>query len=336
MKINLKSYLPILEWGKDYTSKIAVNDLVVAVIVTIMLIPQSLAYAQLAGLPPEVGLYASMAPLIMYAIFGTSRSLSVGPVACISLMTLAAVAPIATAGTSEYLAAAMTLALLTGFFLIILRILQTRVYLKFYELSGNGRTGHCAWTPDCSKPADTDSGNSMEGGSFLPMIISVIKNIDQINIYTAVIGVSAVIFLLLVKKYLVTILTGIGLGKGLAGILAKMGPVIAIVITMLIVSGLGLEKQGVKIVGEVPQGLPGIVFPPFDLELWSQLATPAILIAVLSYVGSISVAQTLASKKRQHIDPNQELLALGAANIGASMFRWLPSSRRFFPIDCQL
>lgn len=118
MKVNLKSYLPILDWGASYNSKTLVNDSVVALIVTIMLIPQSLAYAQLAGLPAEVGLYASMAPLVMYAVFGTSRTLSVGPVAMTSLMTLAAVAPLAAAGTPEYLGAAITLAMLTGLFQI--------------------------------------------------------------------------------------------------------------------------------------------------------------------------------------------------------------------------
>ena len=108
-----------------------------------------------------------------------------------------------------------------------------------------------------------------------------------------------------------------------------MGPVIAIIITILIVSGLGLEKQGVKIVGEVPKGLPSLVFPPFDLKLWSQLVTPALLIAILAYVGSLSVAQTLAAKKRQHINPNQELFALGAANIGAAMSGGFPVAGGF-------
>ena len=119
------------------------------------------------------------------------------------------------------------------------------------------------------------------------------------------------------------------MGKGLAGILAKMGPVIAIIITILCVAGFGLDNQGVKIVGTVPAGLPDIAFPPFDLSLWSQLATPAILIAIIGYVASVSVAQTLAAKKRQHVDPNQELLALGAANIGASLSGGFPVAGGF-------
>jgi SulP family sulfate permease len=120
-----------------------------------------------------------------------------------------------------------------------------------------------------------------------------------------------------------------GIGKGLAGILAKMGPVIAIIITILIVAGLGLDKEGVKIVGTVPSGLPSIAFPPFDLDLWSKLITPALLIAIVGYVASFAVAQTLASKKRQHIDPNQELIALGATNIGASISGGFPVAGGF-------
>jgi SulP family sulfate permease len=157
----------------------------------------------------------------------------------------------------------------------------------------------------------------------------LVKNFSQVSINTAAIGISAVIFLLLVKKYFASLLTMTGMSKKLAGTIAKMGPVIAIIITILIVSGLGLDKQGVKIVGAVPKGLPSPVFPPFDLNIWSQLVTPALLIAILAYVGSLSVAQTLAAKKRQHINPNQEFFALGAANIGAAVSGGLPVAGGF-------
>jgi SulP family sulfate permease len=329
MKINIQTYLPILEWGKTYTSKIAVNDLVVALIVTIMLIPQSLAYAQLAGLPPEVGLYASMAPLILYAIFGTSRSLSVGPVAMTSLMTLAAVAPLATAGTPEYMGAAVALAMITGLILLVFGFLKFGFITNFISFPVMAGLGTAVGLQIATSQMAPVLGVPLEGGSFLAQIISLFKNFSQVSTLTAAIGVSSVIFLLLVKKYLASLLTKTGMSKRLAGTLAKMGPVIAIIITILIVSGLGLEKQGVKIVGEVPKGLPSLVFPPLDLKLWSQLVTPALLIAILAYVGSMSVAQTLASKKRQHINPNQELFAMGAANIGAAISGGLPVAGGF-------
>jgi sulfate permease, SulP family len=325
----LRSYFPILEWGVVYNRQTAVNDLVVALIVSIMLIPQSLAYAQLAGLPPEVGLYASMAPLILYAIFGTSRSLSVGPVAVTSLMTLAAVAPIAAQGTPEYLAAAMALALLTGLILLVLGFLKLGFLSNFMSFPVMSGLGTAVGIQIAAGQLTPVLGVPSKGGTFLAQIISLVKNLDQINIYTATIGVPVFIFLLVVRKHLANLLTRAGMSKGLAGILAKMGPVIAIVITILCVAGFGLDNQGVKIVGAVPSGLPGIAFPPFDLSLWSQLLTPALLIAIIGYVASISVAQTLAAKKRQHVDPNQELIALGAANIGASLSGGFPVAGGF-------
>lgn len=319
-----KGYFPILEWGALYNGKTATSDLVVAVIVTIMLIPQSLAYAQLAGLPTQVGLYASMAPLILYAIFGTSRSLSVGPVAVTSLMTLAAVAPIAAQGTPEYATAAMTLAIITGIMLIILGFLRLGFLANFMSFPVMAGLGTAVGIQIATGQLSPVTGIPSEGGTFLAQSISLIKNAEQINVYTATIGISSIIFLLLVRKYFTNMLIKIGIGKSLAGIFAKMGPVIAIVITILVVSGLGLDKQGVKIVGVVPSGLPSITFPPFELSLWEKLLTPALLIAVVAYVASISVAQTLAAKKRQHIDPNQELIALGTSNIGASLSGGFP------------
>ena len=325
----LRKYFPILEWGASYNKQTATNDLVVAVIVSIMLIPQSLAYAQLAGLPPEVGLYASMAPLILYAIFGTSRTLSVGPVAVTSLMTLAAVAPIAAQGTPEYLGAAMALALLTGIILIILGFLKLGFLTNFISFPVMAGLGTAVGLQIAAGQLSPVLGIPTEGGTFLSLVISLVKNSSQINIYTAAIGVPVVIFLLLVRKNLANLLTRIGLSKSLAGIIAKMGPVIAIIITILVVSMLELDKQGVKIVGTVPAGLPSLALPPFDLTLWSKLLTPAFLIAIIGYVASVSVAQTLAAKKRQHVDPNQELIALGAANLGASLSGGFPVAGGF-------
>jgi sulfate permease, SulP family len=324
-----RNYFPILEWGKEYNQKILVNDLVVALIVSIMLIPQSLAYAQLAGLPAEIGLYASMAPLILYAIFGTSRSLSVGPVAVTSLMTLAAVAPIASQGTPEYAGAAMALALLTGVILIILGFLKLGFLTNFISFPVMAGLGTAVGLQIAAGQLTPVLGIPSAGGNFLAQVVSLVKNAGQINIYTAFLGVPVVIFLLLVRKNLANQLTSLGIPKGLAGIIAKMGPVFAIIITILVVSGFGLDNQGVKIVGSVPAGLPGIAFPPFNLTLWSQLLTPAVLIAIVGYVASISVAQTLAAKKRQHVDPNQEMLALGAANIGASLSGGFPVAGGF-------
>lgn len=325
----VKKYLPIVTWAKEYNSKILVNDLVVALIVTIMLIPQSLAYAQLAGLPAEIGLYASMAPLILYAILGTSRSLSVGPVAVTSLMTLAAIAPIVAQESPEYAGAAIALAFLVGIILVILGLLRLGFLANFMSFPVMAGLGTAVGLQIAAGQLTPVLGIPAKGETFLKQCISLVKNFDQININTAILGVSVVIFLLLAKKFLSDMLIRVGIKKELAGTLAKLGPVIAIIITILVVSGLGLNTQGVKIVGTVPKGLPSIALPPFDMELWKKLITPALLIAVVGYVASISVAQTLASKKRQHVDPNQELIALGAANLGASLSGGFPVAGGF-------
>ena len=325
----IKGYLPITGWAANYTRKTGINDLVVACIVTIMLIPQSLAYAQLAGLPPEIGLYASMAPLIFYAVFGTSRTLSVGPVAVTSLMTLAAVAPIVAQGTPEYTQAVVIITFIVGCILIILGFLRLGFLANFMSFPVMAGLGTAVGIQIAAGQLSPITGIPSDGGTFLMQSISLIKNAEQINLYTAFIGITTVIFLLLVRKYFSNLLTKIGMGKNLASIIAKMGPVIAIIITLLIVSSFGLDKKGVKIVGVVPTGLPSIALPTFDLILWSKLVTPALLIAIVAYVASISVAQTLAAKKRQHIDPNQELIALGTTNIGSSLSGGFPVAGGF-------
>lgn len=329
LKDLMQSYLPILKWSQKYTGKTFINDLIVALIVTIMLIPQSLAYATLAGLPPEIGLYASIAPLLLYAVFGTSRSLSVGPVATTSLMTLAAVSVVAQQGSPEYKEAAMALAMLTGVILVFLGILKLGFLSNFISFPVMTGLATAVGLQIAASQLNPVLGIPSQGGTFLATVISLVKNAGDINFYVAFIGVPTFVFLILVRKYLLNLLIKAGMGKALAGVFAKMGPVMAIIVTILVVSGIGLENQDVKIVGEVPAGLPEIALPPFNLSLWSQLITPAILIAIVAYVASISVAQTLASKKREHVNPNQELIAFGFANIGCSVSAGFPVAGGF-------
>lgn len=325
----LKRFFPILEWGSTYNGKTAINDLLVAVIVTIMLIPQSLAYAQLAGLPAQVGLYASMAPLILYAIFGTSRSLAVGPVAVVSLMTASAIAPLAQQGTPEYLGAAIGLAIISGLMLIGLGLLRLGFLANFLShpvisgfITASGiQIAAGQLTPVLGIPA--------KGETFIQQFISLIENAPNINLYTAAIGIPAFIFLYWVRSHLSPILTKWGLPKRRADIVARVGPVIAIVLSILAVWFFNLQDRGVKIVGTIPQGLPAIALPVFDGALWKLLIMPALLISVVGYVESISVAQTLAAKKRQRIEPDQELIALGAANVGSALSGGFPVTGGF-------
>jgi SulP family sulfate permease len=320
----LRKYLPILEWGAEYSRQTFVNDLITGVVVTMMLIPQSLAYAQLAGLPAEVGLYASIAPLILYAIFGTSRTLAVGPVAVGSLMTAAAIAPLVAQGTPEYLGAAIALALISGLMLIIMGLLRLGFFANFLShpviagfITASGL--HIA----VSQLAPL-FGIHIEGETLFDLVISISDNISHIHLYTSIIGVISLVFLFWVRSRLKPLLQRFGLSEKTASMLAKAGPVAALITTILVVWGLGLGDRGVTIVGSVPQGLPDIAIPSFDMSLWKMLAVPALLIAIVGYVESISVALTLAAKRRQRIDPDQELIGLGAANIGSALSGGFP------------
>ena len=320
----LRRYLPFLDWGATYTSKTLANDLTAALIVTIMLIPQSLAYALLVGLPPQVGLYASMAPLVLYAIFGTSRALAVGPVAVASLMTAAAAGQIATQGTPEYLAATVALALVTGLLLLAMGVLRLGFLANFLShpvISGFITASAIQIAAGQVAPL---LGISSKGENLLDILKSMVPNLGNINPYTAAIGFATIAFLFWVRRYLKPLLTGLGLGERAADFLAKVGPAVALVATTTAVWGFGLDAHGVSIVGKVPQGLPELALPPFDAALWKSLLVSAPLLCIVSYVESISVALTLAAKRRQRVDPDQELIALGASQTSAR-----PSPARF-------
>ncbi len=254
----LKSYLPILDWGAKYNRKTAGNDITVALIVTMMLIPQSLAYAMLAGLPPEIGLYASMLPLLAYAIFGTSRALAVGPVAVASLMTAAAAGQLASQGTPEYIGAAIALAMVSGLCLMAMGFLKLGFLANFLShpvISGFITASGIMIAVGQLGPV---LGIHLEGETLLDNSISLYNNIIQTNIPTAAVGLGSLVFLFWVRSGLKPLLTRIGMGKKLADIFVKIGPVIAIIATILIVAGLGLADKGVAIVGTVPEGLPKI------------------------------------------------------------------------------
>ncbi len=325
----LQRYLPILQWLKVYNRETLTSDLVAAVIVTIMLIPQSLAYALLAGLPPEVGLYASILPLVAYAIFGTSRTLAVGPVAVVSLMTAAAVGNLALAGTAEYLAAAIALAFLSGVILILMGLFRLGILANFLShpvISGFiTASGLIIAASQLKHILGVDAG----GHNLLDILMALAGQLAHINLPTLIIGVSATAFLFWVRKQLKPLLVKVGLGPRLADIIAKAGPVLAVVATTLAVWGLDLQAQGVKVVGQVPSGLPGLALPSFDLELWKQLFVSALLISIVGFVESVSVAQTLAAKRRQRIDPDQELVGLGASNIAAAASGGFPVTGGF-------
>ncbi len=325
----LARYLPILDWGRRYDRDQLTGDMVAAVIVTIMLIPQSLAYALLAGMPPEAGIYASIAPIVLYAIFGTSRALAVGPVAVVSLMTAAAVGNIAESGTAGYVTAALTLAFLSGAILLALGLFRLGFLANF--LSHPVIAGFITASGILIAASQLRHILGIEGGghTLVEILASLWAHLGEVNFATLVLGLTATAFLFWVRSGLKPLLRRMGLGPRLAEIGAKMGPVLAIVGTTLAVWAFDLGAKGVAIVGKVPQSLPPLTLPSFSPDLMSQLLVPALLISVIGFVESISVAQTLAAKKRQRIDPNQELIGLGSANLGAAFTGGFPVTGGF-------
>lgn len=327
--VKASAYLPVTQWGRTYNRTILTNDLVAAAIVTIMLIPQSLAYAMLAGLPPEIGLYASILPIIAYSFFGTSRTLAVGPVAVISLMTLTAASNVAVPGSAEFVAAALVLALLSGLILLFMGVLRLGFLANL--LSHPVVSGFITASGIIIATSQLKSilGIRANGEAMPELLRTLAQNAGTTNLPTLLIGVTATVFLFWVRKGLKPLLTSVGLAPRTADLTAKAGPIAAVAISTFAVILLDLEAEGVMVVGNIPQSLPPFTVPLFDIVLWQQLAVPALLLSIIGFVESVSVAQTLAAKKRQRIDPNQELIGLGAANIAASFSGGYPVTGGF-------
>ena len=327
--MRLPGWLAASQWLPLYNRQTAAQDGVAAVVVTIMLIPQSLAYAMLAGLPPQVGLYASILPLVAYALFGSSRTLAVGPVAVASLMTAAAASEIAAAGTPEYIASTIILAALSGAILILMalfklgwiaNLLSHPVVSGFITASGiliaASQLKHLLGVP-------------LSGRNLYELGASLYHHLPDIHLPTLILGGTATVFLFWVRRSFKPLLLKMGLTPFWADLISKAGPVLAVLATTLLAASLRLDQQGVDIVGDIPSGLPGFIMPAMDTELWRQLLVPALLISLIGFMESISVAQTLAAKRRQRINPDQELMGLGTANLASAFSGGFPVTGGF-------
>lgn len=317
-------------WLRSYQRSWLSGDLVAGVIVTVMLIPQSLAYALLAGLPPEVGLYASILPIVAYALLGSSMTLAVGPVAVASLMTASALQPLAAAGSADYVGLAMLLSLLSGGMLLLFGLLRLGFLAHFLShpvisgfISGSavliavGQLKHLM-------------GVKAGGGNVLDMVLQLVRALPHTNGVTLGIGAGSVLFLLLARKYLAAGLVRAGVGSKLADLASKLAPMLAVVVTTALVAALRWdESAGVSIVGAVPQGLPVLAIPSVTASAVGQLWLPALLISLVGFVESVSVAQSLALKRQQRIQPNRELLGLGAANVASALSGGFPVTGGF-------
>jgi len=310
-----------LVFTSRYGKTLLLRDFNAAIIVTLMLIPQSLAYALVAGLPPEAGLYASILPLIAYALFGTSAALAVGPVAIVSLLTANTLMPMATLGSPEYVQLALLLAMLVGFFYLIMGVFRLGFItqlLSYPVMKGFITASSLLIIVGQIKPL---TGISMVRGNLFERLHSL--DFTTLHGLSALMGGLALVILFWVRSQ-----GGAALFQTLFGAysatLRRLLPMLLILIAALVTAGFGLQDQGMATVGKLPQGLPSLSLPSFDWSLIAQLALPAFIITMIGMAESIAVAQTLGAVKRQRVNPNRELLGLGAANIAAGFSGGFP------------
>ncbi|MGM8062953.1 SulP family inorganic anion transporter [Vogesella indigofera] len=315
------NWLP--RWLRHYRRADLPGDVSAGVIVTLLLVPQGLAYALVAGLPPEAGLYASLLPLLLYAFSGGSHAQSVGPMAVTSLLVAATLSRLAAAGSDDYLLAAIWLALLSGAMLFLFGLL--RLGFLADALSQPvlaGFTAASALLIVLSQLAPLAGFRA--GGASLPDIAQAfLAHVAALNPLALLLGLAALLLLVLARRYLAPLLHALGLASGVARTLSRTAPMLVVLGGLLAVTLAGWQSR-LPVVGVVPGGLPALRLAALPSLGLAPLVMPAFFIALINYVQSLSVAQMLAAPRRETIDPDRELLALGLCNLGAGLSGGFP------------
>ncbi len=310
----LAKLFPIAAWAPRYERTDLRSDLAAGLTVGAMLVPQAMAYALLAGLPPEVGLYAATVPVVIYALFGTSRQLAVGPVAIVSLLTATALAPLVEEGSAGYLGAAALLALMVGVVHIVLGVGRLGFLVNFLSHSVLvGFTAAAAIIIGFSQAKHLFGISTDRKEHFYDTVREVIDNLSATNATTLVLGVIALVTLFLLKRFAPRVPAAL----------------VVVVASILAVELFSLEDEGVKVVGDIPDTLPSFGLPSFDGSLIGNLATTALVITIVGFMESIAVAKVYARRHRYEVKPNNELIGLGAANVAAGLFGGYPVTGGF-------
>jgi len=328
--LKFSRYLPLLGWLRTYDRRTLGSDALASLITAILLIPQSLAYALLAGLPPQAGLYASTTPLIAYALFGSSRVLAVGPVAVVSLMTAAAIGSLGLDNPADIMAAAGTLALLSSGFLFLFAIFRLGSVANFLSRP----VVHAFITASTLLIIGSQLrhilGLDMHGATIPELAQSLFETGFSLHWVPLLVGGTSLIFLLGSREVLPGLLKKAGLPPAIADGLVRAAPALLVAASTVLAWQLDLhETTGLAIVGTLPTGLPPLAFPVVDLATLRALAGPAALISLIGFVESVSVGQSLAARNREHILPNRELIGLGAANAAAALSGGYPVTGGF-------
>lgn len=304
----LARYLPILAWLPSYDRKLIRFDLIAAVTVAAFVVPEAMAYAGLAGLPPEAGLYAAMVASIVYALFGASRQLGVGPTSALSILAASSIGALAGGDLERYAGLAAMLALLVGAVAVIAWYFKLGFIVNF--ISESVLTGFSAGA--ALFIGSTQLGKLLgidgDGGEFFERVYYIARHLGETSGWTLAVGLGGIAVLLLGERF------------------APKLPwsLIVVLASIALLAFTGLEDRGVAIIGDIPSGLPAPAIPDIQLVEIDDLLPAALAIFLMAYVEGTGATQTFAKKHKYRVDGNQELLAIGASNIGSGLFQAYP------------
>ncbi len=350
----LRTIFPPLTWLRTTNQDIVIKDFLAAVIVVVMLVPQALGYALVAGMPPHIGLYVSILPPLLYCLFGTSMFLSVGVAAIIAILTKSGASLVGPAGTPEHVAAGATLALMAGGMLIAMGLLKLGFMANF--LSHAVISGFVTGSVLTIAATQTKHVLGVPGGgdTLYEIAKSIAPHINKIHWPTVIFALASFAGFLAMRRYMKPILQWVGFTPARASLFAGVGPFIVLTIAILLSWSLQSEngwlrhwfdlgKLGVRVVGDIPSGLPSLSWPSFELHaaarkvgdyptpavLWQALIAHAALMAIIIFVESVSIAQAFAGRRKQTIAPNREMVALGIANVASAVSGAYPAAGSF-------
>ncbi len=313
--MSLKQHFPIAQWLGSYSRSWLGADISAGLTVGVMLIPQGMAYAMIAGLPPVYGLYAAITPQILYALLGTSRQLAVGPVAMDSLLVAAGVSKMAEEGTQAYIGYAVLLAFMVGVIQFVFGLFRMGFITNLLAKPViSGFTSAAAIIIGLNQLKHLTGYEIAKSSNAFVVIADAFSKVDGVHGLTLATGLLGVIVIYIVRKWLPKI----------------PGALMAVVLGIVMVQALALDQRGLKIVGQVPVGLPSFLIPNLEWESILELLTLAMTISIVAFMEAFSVAKAIESKSRdQKVDPNQELIALGAGNLIGSFFQAFPVTGGF-------
>lgn len=327
---NWRSYVPILDVVRDYEREDFQHDLVAGLIVGVITIPQAIAYAFLAGLPPQTGLYACLVPMLIYALLGSSKQMVVGPVAVAALMVAAAVGSRTSIYDLDPVSLTTVLCVQAGLVLLVLRATNMGGVVNLLSHPVIGGFVNAAAILIIVSQLGPLLGIESSPGNPLDRVIELGERLATFNPASMVIGIGSTVIMWLVSRHAVGFLRLLGLKLPQNHAVSKLGPLVVAAGAILAVWAGDLDNRfGIDVIGEIPSGLPAFTLPPYSLELWLDLLPTSTMIAIVAYVESFSIGTTLANRQRTRVNSNQELIALGLANTGAAFTGAYPVAGSF-------